>query len=109
MNVNWKDLGKKTAIAGGVVLFVWAVFIANLGYQSVAMHMVDVWKSRVMQEKRDLVTDEVKQLFNGSLIKVKKEKDKLARQRGTQKKSRHKNISDGDRKTLDSLIDKSFE
>ena len=102
----WKVYAKRGGIALSVLLLLYSFFWMNVGYQSPFRHCQDIWNSQVVQEKLDLVQQEITGLFSGSIAKAKKEKKKLAK-RDTSRSIQQEQISDDDRKALDLLINKS--
>lgn len=82
---------------------VYGIFIAQVGYQSLASHTVDVWNAPIMEEKRILLKNEFLKFMGWDDIN-NPNKPKIA-QRHHRKRKHQETISAQDRKSLDLLID----
>ena len=98
-----KEYLKQALILGAVLGSLYGFFIAPVAGKSFSGHLVDVWRSPTMQGKLDLFGDQVTALFKDEINMVEDAKARVAK--SLVKDNGHGQISDKDRKDLDSLID----
>ena len=98
-----KEYLKQALILGAVLGSLYGFFIAPVGGKSFSGHLVDVWRSPTVQSKLDLFGDQVTALFKDEINMVEDAKARVAK--SLVKDNIHGQISDKDRKDLDSLID----
>ena len=105
----WKDWAKKCGVVAAIGAVIWAIFFAHLGSQPISDHVVDVWESAVMREKRNLLQHEVRKLFKTNAWRVGPGKAKLSQRPKSQRKYNDSDLTDSDRRSLDDLIDSALD
>jgi hypothetical protein len=98
-----KEYLKQGLMVAAVLGSLYGFFLAPIGGKSISGHLVDVWRSPTMQSKLDLFGDQVTALFKDEINMVENAKARVAK--SLVKDNIHGQISDKDRKELDSLID----
>lgn len=102
-----KEYLRQGLIVGAVLGSLYGFFIAPIGGKAIAGHLVDVWQSPTMQGKLNLMGDQVESLFKDEIQMVENAKARVAK--SLVKDNVHGQISDRDRKSLDSLIDRAVD